>query len=411
MVDTDRVLILSDMAWFDDYCQQKYHCIHLTVTNTNISAVDLFMLAASRLYHNGEFLIKLSSPQGCSSLISMAVNFDFERINTNQTVSNQLVFRFCGRETKLGFEMAQSRNYSDYCLSLFEDAFESTISDKFWHWKYPKDKVVNSVVALKDNQAVAHYGLCDRKALYNKIVFGFSQASDVMVAPTERGAISSSIFYELVQLGEKPFYAPDSSISVIYGFPHGRHYKLGARLKLYEPVSPIFEVVFDISTSTGSNERASRNVETELIKLDTNAKFDIESALVLMFSPPDLLLLERSYLYLLHRYVFHPEFKYEIYRFENCYFVIKSAGDKTFLMDYIGPIDDYAEKLDGFVAFLSKQGLAGKLHLWCLKDISDLFINAESVSDTGAVFVCKKYTADLPEFKRWWITMGDTEFL
>jgi hypothetical protein len=411
MTDDDRILILSDVAWFDDYCQQKYHCIHLTVINTNISAVDLFMLAASRLYHNGEFLIKLSSPLRHNNLTSMAINFDFERIDTNQIVSNQLVFRFCGRETKLGFQMAQSSNYSDYCLSLFEDAFESSISDKFWHWKYPKDKVVNSVVALKDNQAVAHYGLCDRKALYNKIVFGFSQASDVMVAPTERGAISSSIFYELVQLGEKPFYAPDSNVSVIYGFPHGRHYKLGARLKLYEPVSPIFEIVFNISTSTGPNESASHNVEAELIELDTNTKSDIESALGLMFSAPDLLLLERSYLYLLQRYVFHPEFKYEIYRFESCYFVIRVAGDKIFLMDYIGPTNDYAEKTDGFVAFLSMQGLADKLHLWCLKDISDLFINAEYVSDTGAVFVCKKYTADLPEFKRWWITMGDTEFL
>jgi hypothetical protein len=411
MVDPDRVLILSDIAWFDDYCQQKYHCIHLTVTNTNISAVDLFMLAASRLYHDGEFLIKLSSPQGCSSLISMAVNFDFERINTNQTVSNQLVFRFCGRETKLGFEMAQSRNYSDYCLSLFEDAFESTISDKFWHWKYPKDKAVNSVVALKDNKAIAHYGLCDRRAAYNNISYGFSQAADVMVAPGERGAIASSIFNELVQLGGKPFYAADSNVSVIYGFPHGRHYKLGARLKLYEPVSPIFEVVFDISTSTGSNERASPSVEADLIEFDANTKSDIESALALMFSAPDLLLLERSYLYLLQRYIFHPEFKYKIYRYENCYFVIRVDGDKIFLMDYMGPVDDYVEKLDGFIAFLSKQGLASKLHLWCLKYISTLFINAESVSDTAAVFVCKKYTSDLPEFKRWWITMGDTDFL
>jgi hypothetical protein len=73
-----------------------------------------------------------------------------------------------------------------------------------------------------------------------------------MVASNERGAITSSVFYELVQLGEKPFFALDSNISVIYGFPHGRHYRLGARLRLYEPVSPIFEVVFDIPACTDS---------------------------------------------------------------------------------------------------------------------------------------------------------------
>ena len=411
MIDSDSILILTDMAWFDDYSHRKYHCIHLTVTNANISNVDLFMLAASRLYHNGEFLIKLSSPLGYDNLTSMAINFDFERINTNQIISTQLVFRFCGRETKLGFQMAQSRSYSDHCLSLFEDAFESSISDKFWHWKYPKDKAVNSVVALKNNKAVAHYGLCDRNALYNDRVFGFAQASDVMVAPGERGAISSSIFYELVQLGEKPFYAPDSNISVIYGFPHGRHYKLGARLKLYEPVSPIFEVVFDIPDGSKSEGLAPTSIEVELVKLNVDSKAGIEHLWKSMTSSANVLLLERSYLYLLQRYAFHPEYKYSIYHFENCYFIIKISGDKIFLMDYLGLIESYADNLVLFISFLSKISLGRKLHLWCLEDISTLFIEPIQIMDTGAVFVCKKYSSDLPDLKRWWITMGDTEFL
>jgi hypothetical protein len=109
MVNENSVLIVTDKAWFDNYSQQKYHYIHLTVNDTNISDVDLFMLAASRLYHKGEFLIKLNTPLGYDHLMSMATKFDFERINTHQTLSNQLVFRFCGRETKLGFQMAQSK--------------------------------------------------------------------------------------------------------------------------------------------------------------------------------------------------------------------------------------------------------------------------------------------------------------
>jgi hypothetical protein len=159
---------------------------------------------------------------------------------------------FVGERLNLGSKWLNRKNYSDCCLSLFKDAFGSTISDKFWHWKYPKDKKINSVVALKGNKAIAHYGLCDRRAVYNNVSYGFSQAADVMVASNERGAITSSVFYELVQLGEKPFFALDSNISVIYGFPHGRHYRLGARLRLYEPVSPIFEVVFDIPACTDS---------------------------------------------------------------------------------------------------------------------------------------------------------------
>ncbi|MBQ0732578.1 MAG: hypothetical protein KBT75_17885, partial [Oleispira antarctica] len=264
---------------------------------------------------------------------------------------------------------------------------------------------------LKNNKAVAHYGLCDRNALYNDRVFGFAQASDVMVAPAERGAISSSIFYELVQLGEKPFYASDSNISVIYGFPHGKHYKLGARLKLYEPVSPIFEVVFDIPDGSKSEKLASTSIEVELVKLNVDSKAGIEHLWKSMTFSANVLLLERSYLYLLQRYAFHPEYEYSIYHFESCYFVIKVSGDKIFLMDYLGLIESYADNLVLFISFLSRISLGRKLHLWCLEDISTLFIEPIQIMDTGAVFVCKKYSSDLPDLKRWWITMGDTEFL
>lgn len=403
------ILISNTETWRNDSGDDKYYFIHLSLSSNDIPSTDLFMLAASRLYHQGELIIRVSTDSLYLDLFQVAMLFDFKLISARNNKTNQYIFQFNGRQTKLGYQMAPSAAYSDQCISLFKNAFDSSISVQFWDWKYPKDKAVKSVVALKNNKAVAHYGLCDRKAIYNNTALGFSQASDVMVAPDERGSISSSVFYELVQLGEKPFYSKASDVSVIYGFPHGRHYKLGARLKLYQPVSPIMNVIFKIP-ETNTND-SKRGPKAELIEIRPGAEANINSALQRMFSIKDVLLLQRSYQYLLQRYVFHPIFKYSIYCFDGCYFVIKVINKKIFLMDYFGEIDVYAEKLEGFISSLSNEFPNFELQLWCLKDISTLFINPREIVDTGAVFVYKKYTSKLPDFKRWWISMGDTEFL
>jgi len=423
MSDTD-VLILNEGNWWDDYSQQKYLLIILTLTKNNVSFIDVFMLAASRLCKRGEFILRFE--RGLPShekLLDAAGIYDFKLITNRQKLATQYVFRFDGRVTKSGYQMALTSNYSESCRSLFKEVFNHTISTEFWSWKYPKDKNVSSVVALNGDEVVAHYGLCHRNAIYNGLELGFAQACDVMVTPSSRGAMSSSVFYELVKLGEKPFYAENSPVSVIYGFPHGRHYKLGARLKLYEPISPIMEVVYqfdrldntfnsaldDALDNTALNNCALDNITQS--EVGPTLKQGVESALSIMKGSKDTLLLARSYLYILQRYVYHPEFKYQIYCVDSCYFVIKQAGKKILLMDYLGELVFYPQRLMLLVSFLAERFPGYSLNLWCLEDVSTTFIAPDKVVDTGAVFVCKKYSSNLPNFNRWWISMGDTEFM
>lgn len=413
MTDAD-VLILYGDTWHDDFSQQKYQLIILTLPNGDVSFIDIFMLAASRLYEKGEFILRFEkSLTSHEHLIDAASTFDFKLITNKHKLAMQYVFRYDGKATKPGYQIALASTYSDSCQDLFENVFGHKISKEFWSWKYRRDQEVHSVVALANNKAVAHYGLCDRGATYNGVELGFSQACDVMVDSSSRGSIASSVFYELVKLGEKPFYAENSSVNVIYGFPHGRHYKLGARLKLYEPVSPIMEVVFEIPKSHRENttESIGDSLNIGLVDITNEPKEKFDIALTAMFSAKGTLLLQRNHHYILQRYVFHPQFKYDIYCYSDSYFVIKITDNKIFLMDYFGELELYFGKLDGFVAFLSRQYPGYTISLWCLKDISSLFINPQNIVDTGAVFVCKKYTPNLPTFKQWWITMGDTEFL
>lgn len=406
-----NVLFLDDDRWFDDFSSQKYHVIHLSLNSSaQISIVDIFMLAASRLFKQGEFILRISGRASFLDINSIAIAFNFKRISSINKVVDSIAFRFEGQEIKLGYQMLQARTLTSGCVSLFKEVFGHEISNEFWHWKYPRHNEPHSVAAIKNNQVVAHYGLSDRSAVYNDTAWAASQACDVMVSPSERGAISSSVFYELVKIGERPFYRDNSDISFIYGFPHGRSYKLGARLKLYVPISPIFEVSFNI-TSTVSNNIDSDFLVEELVVSRASTKKKIEWVLGLMFPVHDTLLFKRDYLYILQRYVHHPEFKYKIYYFNDCCFVIKPMADRILLMDYLGALDEYATKLDLFVAYLSGVYPGSKLSLWCLEDISTSFVAPNLVRDTGAFFVNKRYSDNLPDFKKWWISMGDTEFL
>ena len=424
------VLLLNDDSWHEYLSDVKYRFIllDLTCSHDPCSLIDIFMLASSRMRKQGEFALRLSDvkfQQGdfsgsfLASMLDAANVYAFKLISRSSpsNMSTLCIFRYQGEETKSGHQMAHAVSYSEICRQLFSTVFEHSISEAFWNWKYPRDKIGHSVVALNADKAIAHYGLCDRGAVYNGDVFGFAQACDVMVDSRSRGAISSSVFYDLVKHGEKPFYAKDSPISLIYGFPHGRHYKLGARLKLYQPVSSIFEVVYQLGSLGTSNGLDVVNdfadSEGSIISLVDGfaEKKAIEGALLVMQGIKNTLLLTRSYSYFLQRYVYHPEFRYDVYRVKDTFFIVKKTNNQLFVMDFFGDLHDYSKMLVLLVIYLAGQFQECTLHLWCLKDITAEFIAPFSVNDTGAVFVSKTYSPDLPEFSRWWITMGDTEFL
>lgn len=410
-------LFLTSENWFKDYSLCKYRLVHLTINDQNLSMINIFMLASSRLKSKGVLIVRFRDLSffSVSSLVSMARAFSFENLTTSNNYFGQYIFRFEGRETKLGYQMQQARSVSDDCIALFSAVFGNVISKEFWHWKYPVDKDVFSFAAVKDNRVVAHYGFCNRSLMYNNTTFLGAQACDVMVSSRERGALSNSIFNELFRLGERVFYSKNSVISVAYGFPHERHYKLGARLKLYLPVSTISQVSFDIPNSISHKKLHKDNVFSP-IEIQTVNKKHLNALLQEMTSTRDTVVLNRDYLYLLGRYAHHPEYDYDIYELEECYFVLKVEGSQVFLMDYIGALDRFINNVHYFLFLLSCQYSGKRLHLWCLECVADeiakfSFSTTKKVINTGAMFVIRNYSETNPDFKQWWISMGDAEFL
>lgn len=410
-------LFLTSENWFEDFSLCKYQLVHLTINDQNLSVINIFMLASSRLRSKGVLIVRfrdLSFFSG-SSFVSMARAFSFENLTSSNNYSGQMIFRFDRRETKLGYQMQQASTVSDGCIALFSAVFGSVISKEFWHWKYPVDKDVFSFAAIKDNRVVAHYGFCNRSLMYNNTALLGAQACDVMVSSRERGALSNSIFNELFRLGERVFYSENSAISVAYGFPHGRHYKLGARLKLYSPVSAISQATFDIPNSNVHKNLHKVNVLNS-IGIQTVNKKHLNALLQVMTSSRDTVVLNRDYLYLLGRYAHHPEYNYDIYELEECYFVLKVEGSQIFLMDYIGALDRFMNNIDHFIFLLSYQYSGKRLHLWCLERVANeiaefQFSTTKKVIGTGAMFVIRTYSEANSDFKQWWISMGDAEFL
>lgn len=419
------ILFLTSEDWFEDYSVCKYQLVHLTVDDPSLSIIDIFMLAASRLGLGGELIVRFNAAFSSISFptffVSLGRSFGFEAIASTYNSSSQFSFRFNGPETKLGYQMQLAQTVSDRCIALFKDVFGHAISKEFWHWKYPTDKEVFSVTATKDNRVVAHYGFCSRMMSYNGTALWGAQACDVMVDSGERGALTGSIFNELFSLGERVFYSDYSPISVAYGFPHGRHFKLGYRLKLYSPVSAIWQVAFDIPVSNleaSENHNQTLASKQSLISKSFQSinKAHLEALNYSMTSHCDTTVLKRDYFYLLDRYAHHPEFNYVLYELNDCYFILKEEGNKLFLMDYIGALDHYLNNIDHFLLLLSSKYSGKCLHLWCLDPVADeildfQFCTTKKSYDTGAMFVIKTYSESLPDFKQWWITMGDTEFL
>lgn len=403
----DDVLILDKDSYQGNYSDKKYGLIILSGICTKDCLIDVFMLSASRLVVGGELILRFCGDMHFVDKIkSVATIFGFEIDRPNKIQTAQFVCIYQGPETKEKVQMARSINYADSCISLFKSVFGHSISRQFWNWKYPLSDDVKSVVALDGETVISHYGLCDRVAMYNGVQYDFLQAADVMVSPSHRGRLSSSIFSELVQFGELPFYKADTAVDLIYGFPHGRAYKLGKRLKHYQPISPIYELVFKISQPPGIIDEFF-----EAFPHDLNLEPEINAACLDMTLSKDVVLLQRDYNYVLRRYFYHPEYDYRVFGRDRCFFVIKVLDNKLLLMDYMGSLDDYANNLSLFTSNLSNLFPGFTLHLWCLENISDSFVSPITVVNTGAYFVCKEYSSDLPDFKNWWIMKGDTDFL
>lgn len=285
-------------------------------------------------------------------------------------------------------------------ISLHQKVFNSGMDLEFWNWKYPYYLKANSPYAVVGGEVIAYYGVIPRNYINSGVVYKAFQAADVMVDEDYRGKLSSGMFMRLIENGDVI-----KQKCVFYGFPHKRHYILGRRLKMYELVQELN--VFSLKSSEVKVDGRFSYTKSEVSDIsleDYNFRYSNFSA-----SAPGGFL-ERGYSYYLYRYGNHPVFDYKAFIDSDSLFVVRIDDESVQIMDYLGDFAVFPEKIRRLSGAQELQGSV--LTGWTALNPEDFLRFSEiQVSPAGAFFVKSEFEGAQMDCDKFWVSMGDTDFL
>lgn len=426
-----RVGELGDYTW-DEWCSShvvfKANCIDLILKDTESPYLDIFALSRSRLCAGGELSIlydaenlsPLSVSEYLMDLKHWAAGFGFEAVvRAGDIAGNRLNLKLVADEFQAGLLFKSTRHVSFQCRSLFKSVFGAEISEKFWLWKYPLHGKHFSLAVCDADRLVAHFGVIPRLLHQGAETILAAQVCDVMIAPDMRGGIGKGVFSGILQvitgfLGNILDYKNNAhAIAVGFGFPHGRHMKLGFRLGFYKKAGELCE----LSVVCGARENYPQNNFLPLAFNEGATQVLWNNAwAALKKSSHNYRILDRSWTYCRRRYEFHPQFKYRLLSGPNdSVWVVRVEHNGHWrLMDYIGDVQFFVPNMPLFASFLGEHFKVKKLSLWCLRDFYQLNGLADCstlVSDSAALAVLSRFDRFIQPDNPWWVTMGDAEFL
>lgn len=307
-------------------------------------------------------------------------------------------------------------NWPD-ALSLFERAFGEPASPALWAWKYEGARNV-SVVALRGDSMVAHYGCVSRAVNYRGAPAHTVQICDVMVDPAERGLMTrTGAFFQAARASQESIIGFGGEHLFGFGFPNQRHMVLGSRAGLYSKVEHLVEyrwATHRARPSALTTARAIPSITEVAAKVD-----DLWRQMARGLS--DLIVGVRDASYLKYRYEIHPKFSYHVFLIEQRLsrrplglLVLRGDGEVCRLIDLVGPVEsielmvDYAQRIASRMGFLT-------LVAWISSGQSRYFEASGGVKHPldiqipGNCLVQRVPVSDLED--RWWLMMGDTDFL
>jgi hypothetical protein len=340
--------------------------------------------------------------------------------------------------------------------ALFAQVFGAPMSEALWRWKYDEGRGAAAGVHAPDGPPgalIAHYGGTRRELCLGREAIAGVQMGDVMVRTDARGILSrngpfASVTRHFIaqQLGEAPRFA------IGFGFPSGRHTRLGELLGLYRALGEIRELRWPTGPMTGlagwrwrlepvrlgkgaGGGEASvagdgavpgpGRTASDIARLDTHWRA-MRAAL------PDWVLPRRDAAWCLHRYASHPHHRYRL-NWLSCRLTRRTlgmlvvrphdaapgspAGSASWeWMDWIGAPRHLPLALAAARAAAAAAG-AGTLHGWFSAPLIERLIAAQGAAPTQ-VAVCSwcvtlqraSTVPDAIDTARWWLTSGDTDF-
>jgi hypothetical protein len=311
--------------------------------------------------------------------------------------------------------------------ALFAEVFGHPMSAAHWQWKYGDGRGLGIGVwrcgDAAPDRLVAHYGGTSRSIRYAGQPSRAFQACDLMVAVSDRGALTRKgpVFLAgSTYLEHELGYGAPHLLGI--GFPNERAYRLPEKLGLYADVlARIQEVSWPARLA-----RSWRATVREIDLADPAAAALIDTAWTAMCrSLPQHIVGVRDAAYVRQRYQAHPEFAYRVFVVRRRLLgsvlgvlVLRRLdgedGPVCELLDAIGPVGRMPE-LVGHARRLAAALGAGRLFAWLADNLLPYFpLAGEAVVRDLQVLVPGNNWTPGPSTAslqgRWWLTGGDTDF-
>ena len=302
--------------------------------------------------------------------------------------------------------------------SLFKLVFRQSISKQLWFWKYG-NKQGCSVTAWSGMNLVAHYGGIVR----NVIAFGKPlialQVCDAMVAPDQRAVMTKSGAMFQVTSAFLELFQGLGPITLAYGFPNRRAMRLGEKLGLYSEVGGLLELRWLVKS-----QKSFLSLRTSVLLPDSVEDRDDLNKLwnSMAIDHKDSVIGVRDWHYLSHRFLQHPEKIYELILVRRRLtgtpiglLVLRKEETAVALVDLVSRAK-HIKLLIKEARRLTHKWQCNNLYAWisrqhaCQFSSKDTSIRDIEVSIPTNAWVPQPFdTQQL--FDRWWLTMGDTDFL
>ena len=311
--------------------------------------------------------------------------------------------------------MVESKD-RDACLELFEKSFGEAVDPLFWDWKYSMGRNV-SFVAFREGKLVAHYGCLSRKINAFGMPGSAVQITDVMVDPTERGLFTKrGAFYLVASASQVSLIGSGSSDHLLgYGFPTERHMRLGMRSGLYEQVERMTELYWEPHMMVNSMMTVAMEIRLDehiqsIRTLWSKMKQDLCNCIIG----------EREADYLILRYQVNPKFNYHFFLVSRRWgqplglIVLRRDGELCRLIDAVAPIRNLP-LLVGYARSIAAEWGSKTMVAWITSHQAISFGNnyAERVVSNICI-PCNVYHHCISSDRvrnKWWMMMGDTDFM
>ncbi len=302
--------------------------------------------------------------------------------------------------------------------ALFGIVFGKSISKALWHWKYAEGRG-HGVAAWHGERLIAHYGGSWRRVVAFGQHLAALQVCDAMVAVEERAVMTKTGAFFQVAAAFLELYQGLAGVPLAFGFPNHRAMRLGERLGLYAEVGSLRELRWPPLPG-------QPRLDSCLSIFPANLRDD-RLALEILWGDMAGDLAEgiigvRDWDFVCRRYLHHPERHYTLVMVRRRLtaaplglLVLHREDSAAALVDLVAPL----RRIPLLVAQarrLARLWGCSSLYTWITSQHVHRFASPGAVvKDIGVRIPTNAWVAQpfTPEelHDRWWLTMGDTDFL